>query len=96
MFEKRQKQNKNIFFKKGGESGTGGSCLKEGGDSVFFGSCEVVTASADNNISNISLSAISASSINRFVSVGGGLFVPQISQPNTVAAKLARTIVARK
>lgn len=70
-----------------------------GGDSVFFffACCEVVTAPADNNISNISLSTISTSSMNRSLSVGGrGLFVPQISQPNTVAAKLARTIVAGK
>lgn len=98
VFEKRWKQNKNIFFfKKRRRKWDRRIVPQRGGDWVFFASCEVVTAPTDNNISNISLSAISTSSMNRFLSVGGrGLFVPQISQPNTVAAKLACTIVARK
>lgn len=58
---------------------------KRGGLGVFFffASCEVVTAPADNNISNISLSAITASSMNRFLSVGGGggfLFPRSVNQ----------------
>lgn len=50
---------------KSGESGTGRLCSK-GKDSVFFFAfCEVVTELADNNMSSISVPAISTSSINR-------------------------------
>lgn len=71
----------------------------EGGGFSVFTSCEVVTELADNNISNISVPAIGASSLNRSLSVGAlsvktDCFVK--SRPKTLAGEPACITEPRK
>lgn len=86
---KQEQKNPKQTVKKAAESGTGRLCSK--GEDCVFASCEVAMELADNNVSNISLSAIILSaSIDLWVRglfFGSRLFFFYKSRPKTAAAE---------